>query len=84
MKMTKNMRISLALLIVGLAFFMLGCDDSVSVNMEGKIEDWNVVGVDTAIEDAAGPILDFGDSVVEFARDTEEDILSDLWGINAK
>lgn len=89
--MTKNIRIMLALFIIaGLYVFVFGCDD-VTVSVEGKVEDWTVTGVDDAIEDAAEPLLDFGDDAVEAARDTIKDVvewgaetdedLSDIWGV---
>lgn len=73
--MTKNIKIMLALLVIGgLYLFMFGCDD-VTVSVDGGVEDWNVTGIDTAIEDAAAPVLDPLDAAVEALRDSGQAVI---------
>jgi len=76
--MTKNVKTMFLLLLVAFVYmFVFGCGDTgeITISVEGDVEDWEVKNLDTAIEKVAEPILDFGDSVVEFARDTETDAI---------
>lgn len=79
--MTRNIKIMLALLaIAGLYVFMLGCDD-VTVSVDGGIEDWNVTGLDSAIDDAASSVLDPLDDAVKALRDSEQSVIE--WSYEA-
>ncbi len=79
--MTRNIKTMLLLLLVAFLYvFVFGCEDTgdISISVEGKIEDWKVENLDTAIEKAVEPVLDFGDDVVEVARDVEKKAIK--WG----
>jgi len=77
--LTKNVKISLLLLLVAFLYvFVFGCDD-VTVNTSGTMDTWSATGIDTAIEDAAAPILDLGDAAVEALRDAETEAIK--WGV---
>lgn len=83
--MTKNIKIMLALFVIALLYtFVLGCDDTgepITMSAEGDIKDWYITGLDDAIEDAAAPVLNFGDAVVDLARDTGKDAIE--WGFDS-
>lgn len=93
---SRNVRTMLFLLAVAFCYTFVcgngGCvgggGEPVTITVEGKVEDWEVTGLDSAVEKVAAPILDFGDTAVEAARDTLTDIvksddLSELWGVGA-
>lgn len=73
--LTKNIKIMLLLIVIALLYtFVLGCEDT-TISTEGKIEAWEVTGLDSAVEEMARPVLDFGDAMVDTARDTLKDTI---------
>lgn len=79
--MLRNTKTMLFLLAI-ISLLLVACDPDVTITVEGDVEDWSVTGLDTHIEKVAEPILDFGDSVVEFARDTEKEFIGGIYDPN--